>query len=168
MRTLMIGLTAFSITMSVAHAQAETELEAILISSDLERPLGMASPPGDRDRLFVVEQTGYVRIIENFERLTGRRDLYEDVSDKLDYGARIARVSYVLGGREVHKELRFEDDWADPFFVAELADDIESTIGDGRRFWAADNGQASVLIFCNEETAKALNALRPRLVLPYT
>tara|TARA_B100000949_G_C14254415_1_gene439776 strand:- start:496 stop:1209 length:714 start_codon:yes stop_codon:yes gene_type:complete len=110
----------------------------------------------------------YVQIIENFERLTGRRDLFEDVSDKLDYGARIARVSYVLGGREVHKELRFEDDWADPFFVAELAEDIESTIGDGRRFWAADNGQASVLIFCNEETAKALNALRPGLVLPYT
>src|SRR5690242_5790130 len=45
---------------------AAAGLKAVLISSALARPVFVTSPPGDYQRLFVVEQfTGRIRIIRN-------------------------------------------------------------------------------------------------------
>src|SRR5690606_34280927 len=44
-------------------------LAAVTIATGLDQPVYLTSPPGD-DRLFVVEQIGNVRIIENGELLS--------------------------------------------------------------------------------------------------
>ncbi len=39
-------------------------IDAEFIAGGFEKPLGLATPPGDNNRLFVVEQTGKIRIIQ--------------------------------------------------------------------------------------------------------
>jgi len=42
-----------------------TRLTSVLVASGLTRPVFVASPPGDLERLFVVEQDGVIRILKN-------------------------------------------------------------------------------------------------------
>lgn len=47
-----------------AELGAQTPLQAELVAQGLDRPVGVATPPGDRERMFVIEQwTGRVRIV---------------------------------------------------------------------------------------------------------
>src|SRR5215831_13904358 len=39
-------------------------LQAVLVAGGFDQPLGMAAPPGDTARLFVVEHTGKIKIIQ--------------------------------------------------------------------------------------------------------
>lgn len=50
---------------AVGHAAVETDVVALRLASELARPVFAASPPGDSDRLFVIEQlSGKVRILD--------------------------------------------------------------------------------------------------------
>jgi hypothetical protein len=40
-------------------------LTAVVVVSGLDRPLDLQSPAGDRQRLFIVEQGGLIRVIRN-------------------------------------------------------------------------------------------------------
>ncbi len=57
-----------AITFGAVVVQAQS-LTSIRIASGLSRPLHLVSPPGDTERLFVLEQTGRIRIIKNGELL---------------------------------------------------------------------------------------------------
>src|SRR3954453_17802244 len=45
-------------------AQAPTGLDAIRVASGMSQPLFVTAPPGDYDRIFIVNQTGTVRILK--------------------------------------------------------------------------------------------------------
>ena len=55
-------------------------------------------------------------------------------------------------------------DWADVQAVSEILHDVERAVDDGRRFWHGDNGQAILVYFITDETAAALNRLKPGLL----
>jgi glucose/arabinose dehydrogenase len=57
--------------LSLLHVASAQELGIELVASGFESPLWVGSPPGDFDRLFVVEQdSGLIKIIENYQVLT--------------------------------------------------------------------------------------------------
>ena len=60
---LRVGL-ALGLWLCGAGAAAQTPLATELVVSGLDEPLYATAPPGDADRLFVVEQPGRVRVID--------------------------------------------------------------------------------------------------------
>jgi glucose/arabinose dehydrogenase len=75
--TPLLALVATSMTMGQApdctgispifnaNADLDGELTTVSVASGLSRPVFVTSPPGDRERLFIVEQDGLIRILEN-------------------------------------------------------------------------------------------------------
>lgn len=62
MRILSLLIALFVLTASPAAAQA---LKARLVASGFTQPVFAASPPGDLQRLFVLEQSGKIKILRN-------------------------------------------------------------------------------------------------------
>jgi len=62
LRVLSIGLLAGLLSPA---ASAQTPLEAQLVVSGLSSPLLVTAPEGDTERLFVVQQSGAIRIVRN-------------------------------------------------------------------------------------------------------
>src|SRR4051812_48433183 len=60
-------------------------LQAGRIAGGFDAPLGMAAPPGDSNRIFVVEQTGKIRII-NLPSRTVNAIPFLDVSSQISVG----------------------------------------------------------------------------------
>jgi hypothetical protein len=113
-------------------------------------------------------QTGdYVSAFENILRITGQPQLVTGLSDDFDMHAETCEIRYTLNGRQKVLRARVESDWADPEAVAAFVRDIEAAIADGRHFWAADNGQASVLFFVTDAEAAKVNALREDILVRY-
>jgi hypothetical protein len=109
-----------------------------------------------------IEDTGsYVAIVRRLLRLTGQPDLLTDIRDTVDLEAQRATLAYQVGRELKTFTPEINDDWADGMVIAELMDDIETTIGDGRRFYGLDNGQATILLFLTEAAAAHLQALSP-------
>ena len=81
MRYLLLVLALISIT-GLAHAEDGGGLTTMLVADGLTAPLHVSTPPGDA-RIFVVEQPGTVRIIDN-DRILDRPFL--DISDRLRFG----------------------------------------------------------------------------------
>lgn len=113
------------------------------------------------------ERGDYVRAFEDIVRITGHPRLVADMSDNFDPGYDACEIRYKLQGREKSLSARVDNDWADPKAVAAFMLDLESAIGDGQRFWAADNGQSSVLFFVHDAEAAKINALRERVLQRY-
>ena len=66
MRSLRIGALSAAALLALAHApSAQTGLGTTQVASGFARPLYLISPPGDVDRMFVVEQRGKIKIIKN-------------------------------------------------------------------------------------------------------
>jgi len=59
-----IGATLLAAAVSAPQAQAQA-LQATLVSGGFSQPIFVCSPPGDTTRLFVVEQSGRIKIIKN-------------------------------------------------------------------------------------------------------
>ena len=55
----VISLTA------APQSSAQVELENEIVATGLTQPLLVLAPPGDRDRIFILEQPGRVRIVKN-------------------------------------------------------------------------------------------------------
>src|SRR5712691_11381962 len=51
-------------SLSSLHAQAVQGLDAVRVAGGINLPLFIGAPPGDTARLFVVQQTGEIRIID--------------------------------------------------------------------------------------------------------
>lgn len=101
----------------------------------------------------------YVFIVKEFARLTGIENLVTDVTDRVDMNAPAASVSYAVRGARRSFEMNIRNDWVDADGAAAIMHDIAGAVGDGRRFWGADNGQATVLFFISDKTAAKVNAL---------
>lgn len=110
----------------------------------------------------------YVAIVKELARITGRAEVVSNVSDNVDIDAPTATVTYTIGGRQKSIEAEINNDWADPEAVQTIARDVETAIGDGRTYWAADNGQAVILFFITPETAAKVNALKNGALSRYT
>jgi hypothetical protein len=109
----------------------------------------------------------YARAFEPVLRTTGRPEVVTDLTDDFRIDAETAQIRYVLKGQPREITARVDNDWADPQAVTAFLRDIESAVGDDRRFWAADNGQASVLFFITDAEAAAINELRPDTLMRY-
>lgn len=115
----------------------------------------------------LAEAGDYVRALTEVARITGRQHLVSGMSDNFDIEAETAEIKYTLQGRQRALKAKVDNDWADPEAVAAFMRDLETAIGDGRRFWAADNGQASVLFFVTDAEAAKVNALRHDILVRY-
>lgn len=109
----------------------------------------------------------YVYAFTEIVRITGQPQIATDMSDDFDIDAETATISYTLNGRKTALRAIVDNDWADPEAVTAFVRDIEAAIGDGRHFWASDNGQASVLFFLTDAEAARINALRPAIIARY-
>ncbi|HSG99951.1 MAG TPA: PQQ-dependent sugar dehydrogenase, partial [candidate division Zixibacteria bacterium] len=54
----------------LGHLSAEAAMRTVRVASGLTRPLYAISPPGDYNRLFIVEQGGLIRILKDGVILT--------------------------------------------------------------------------------------------------
>ncbi len=116
-----------------------------------------------------LEQAGdYARAFREIVRITGRPDLVTDLTDDFSLNAQSATIRYTINGQPRALQARVDNDWADPEAVTTFVRDVEAAVGDGRRFWASDNGQSSTLLFITGAEAAKINALRPDLLERYT
>lgn len=103
---------------------------------DFDSPVYVTAPPGDRRRIFVVEQGGTVRIVRGGKKLERP---FLDVSDRIDAGGERGLLS-----------LAFAPDYASSglFYVYYTATDGDIRIVEYRRASAsrADHGSARVVL----------------------
>jgi glucose/arabinose dehydrogenase len=92
-----------------------TQLTTVRVASGLSAPVFVTSPPGDFDRLFIVEQTGRIRILTGGEVLPNP---FLDISDNVSYGGERG----LLG-------LAFHPDYTDNgFFYVNYTDNDGNTV----------------------------------------
>ena len=61
-----LGLTAFTLlALTASSAPADAQLQSRRIASGLATPVYATAPPGETERLYVLEQRGVIRIIQN-------------------------------------------------------------------------------------------------------
>ena len=116
----------------------------------------------------LVQRGDYVLAFTEVLRITGQPGLATLLSDDFDIDKETARITYTMSGRPRTITAKVDNDWADPAALAAFMRDIETTIADGRHFWAADNGQSAVLFFLTDPEAARINALRDELLQRYT
>src|SRR5207248_9025497 len=81
------------------HAQAVPGLDAIRVASGLSQPLFVTAPPGDFNRLFIVQQGGQIRILNLNTGL-------------INATAFLTLSDIVVGGEEGLLGLAFDPDYA--------------------------------------------------------
>lgn len=74
--------TAFSALLFLAAPLIQAGIDAERIATGFKQPLGLAAPPGDTSRLFVIEQTGKIKIIQLASR-TVNATPFLDVSGEI-------------------------------------------------------------------------------------
>jgi hypothetical protein len=79
------------------------------------------------------------------------------IIDDIRPDATAGELRYTLNGQSQSLEVEVNNDWADGLTVAILMGEIADAIGDGRRFWGADNGQANILFFLADDRREAAN-----------
>ncbi len=115
-----------------------------------------------------LEQAGdYARAFQQIVRITGQPGLVTDLSDDFSPDAETAVIRYTVMGQARTLKARVDNDWADPEAVGAFFRDLEAAAKGASRFWAADNGQASVLFFVTKAEAAKINALSPGILQRY-
>lgn len=109
----------------------------------------------------------YMHAFERILAITGKPNLITAMSDTFRFDAEACEIRYMINDRERVLSAKVDNDWADYEAVAAFARDVETNIGDGRRFWSADNGQAVILFFLTDAEAAKVNALRPETLARY-
>ncbi|MEO7724803.1 MAG: PQQ-dependent sugar dehydrogenase [Chthoniobacterales bacterium] len=74
--------TALVLMLLLATSLARAGIDAERVATGFDRPLGLSTPPGDTNRLFVVEQTGKIRIIQLATRIVNATP-FLDVSGEI-------------------------------------------------------------------------------------
>ena len=170
---LASGRTIDELLKSWPRADYETDpynLILFMYGSDVEaEPWGRAfcERGWNFDMECVVEAGDYVRAFECILRTTGQEELVTLISDNFRFGTETCEIRYTIDGRERVLSAKINNDWADPEAVAAFVRDLEVAIDDGRHFWAADNGQTSILFFITDVEALKINALRAGVLERY-
>ena len=111
-----------------------------------------------------IEQAGaYVDIVRNLCRVADSPSWLTDVRDHIDLSTGEAWLEYTCAGEKRHRTIEVNDDWADTMTLSYVMADIERG---GHRFHYKDNGQAMVVYYLDESTAKRLNELSPEPIKP--
>lgn len=104
-----------------------------------------------------IEETGdYVHIVKRLCEVAGQPDLITHIEDFVDLESGRAWLKYTVAGESRNYTVTVDNDWADPDVIAKIIMDIEH---DGFRFYAKDNGQASIWYYLDSDTAQKLNRL---------
>lgn len=104
-----------------------------------------------------IEGTGdYVQIVKRLCEVAGQPNLMTEIEDPVDLESGTAWLKYKIDGVAHNYTVRVNNDWADPDTIAKIMADIER---DGFRFYAKDNGQASIWYYLDSDTAQKFNTL---------
>lgn len=98
----------------------------------------------------------YVDIVNRLALVAGRQDCLTEVKDSINMETGIAWVSYKIDGKPRKHDAHLNDDWADPTVVSAIMNDLETP---GMKFYAKDNGQASVWFYLSSHLASKINKL---------
>jgi hypothetical protein len=98
----------------------------------------------------------YVEIVRNLARISGQAQAVTNISDDVDNEAGKAWVSYEIDGASRKHVAEVNDDWADPNVVMLIMQDLEKA---GHKFYAKDNGQASIWYYLTPYQARELSKL---------
>ncbi|MEL7452609.1 MAG: hypothetical protein AAGJ50_04465 [Pseudomonadota bacterium] len=116
----------------------------------------------------IEDKKSYVTIVKKLCKLAKVESKLNGVLGDVDFETNSATLTYKLGDRVRNLTPKFDGDWLDEATLKVIVSDIENAAGKGRHFWVVDNGQAAVFLFVRDETAKALNTLKRRLVSRFT
>jgi hypothetical protein len=104
-----------------------------------------------------IDGTGdYVQIAKRLCEVAGQPEFLTEVEDFVDLESKKAWLKYTVDGVIHNYTVAVSNDWADPDTIAKIMEDIER---DGFRFYAKDNGQASIWFYLDSCTASKLNKL---------
>ena len=156
------GVTVDDLLYSFSREEYESEpFELILFVLGIEverQPWGrpICSRAWNLD-MECIENTGdYVQIVTRLCEVAGQPDLITNIEDFVDLELGQAWLKYTIDGQTRNYTVTVDNDWADADTISKIMADIER---DGFRFYAKDNGQASIWYYLDDETAKKLNAL---------
>ena len=130
-----------------------------MLGSEVERePWGrnICDRAWNFDVEFIEDDGAYVTIVQNLCRVAGTPQLITEIRDFIDFEDGKAWLKYMIDGKSRHYDVAVDDDWADAKVVGAVMEDIER---DGMRFYAKDNGQASIWFYLDSETARKLSKL---------
>ena len=130
-----------------------------MLGSEVERePWGrnICDRAWNFDVEFIEDDGAYVTIVQNLCRVAGTPQLITEIRDFIDFEDGKAWLKYMIDGKSRHYDVAVDDDWADAKVVGAVREDIER---DGMRFYAKDNGQASIWFYLDSETARKLSKL---------
>jgi len=116
----------------------------------------------------IEDNKSYVTIVKRLCQLAGVEKKLNAVIGDIDFEAMSAELTYKLGDQVRKLAPKVDRDWLDKSVLDTVVSDIEAQADNGKRFWIADNGQASVFLFIHDNTAKKLNKLKSRLVSRYS
>lgn len=108
-------------------------------------------------------EDSYVTIVKNLCRIAGNEAFLTDLEDRVELDADEAWLAYNVGNTRREHVIPMDDDWADSGTVAAVMRDIEHG---GAKFFAKDNGQASVLFYLRPDIALELNRLTGGALTP--
>lgn len=115
----------------------------------------------------VSDDESYPDILKRMAVISGTEHLLSGVTSQLDWDRGKASLGYTMGRFSRALSPKIDNDWADPQTIQQFIADIVATTKDGKQFWAADNGQAAILVYLNDEGAAKLNALSDGLISPW-
>jgi hypothetical protein len=160
--TLNDGVTVDDLLYSFDREEYENEPFALILfvlGIEVERePWGrsVCSRVWNLDMECIYETGDYVRIVRRLCQVAGQTNRITDIEDFVDLESRRAWLKYSVDGQHRNYMVNVDNDWADPETIAKIMSDIER---DGFRFYAKDNGQASIWYYLDSDTAQKLNAL---------
>ncbi len=160
--TLNLGATIDDLLHSWEREEYENDpfdLLLVMQGSEIERePWGrfICDKAWNFDVECINDTGDYVFIVQQLCRVAGMPDLITDIEDFVDIENDEAWLKYTIDGQTRHYEITVDNDWADAETVAAIMKDIER---DGKRFYAKDNGQASVWFYLDAPTAAKLTDL---------
>jgi hypothetical protein len=156
------GVTVGDLEHSFARDSYEArpfDLLLFMFGAEIERePWGrrFSSSAWNFDTECITGRGSYVAIAEQLCALAGRPDAFVDLCDHVDREAEEAWVEYSIDGTHRHWNVEVDDDWADMMVVSAMMSDLERN---GRKFRAKDNGQAMVLFYLDDDSARRLSEL---------
>lgn len=156
------GVTVEDLLYSFDREQYENEpfdLILFVLGIEVERqPWGrwISSSAWNLDMECIVATGDYVRIVQRLCDIAGQSNLITNIEDFVDLESGKAWLKYSVDGQPRNYTVTVNDDWADPDTISRIMSDIER---DGFRFYAKDNGQASIWYYLDSDTALKLNAL---------
>ena len=143
------------------HDLEEKPFELLLFSfgDEVERePWGrrICNRVWNFDTECIVSTGDYVKIVQNLCLLTGLPDALTDIVDYIDLAAGECWLEYTIRGKRQHWTVDINDDWADMLTLSYVMEELQH---DGCQFYALDNGQAMILVYCTPAIASKLGDL---------